>query len=90
MWKRVFAILHLCPDPKLAFLRFYTYVRTANKIEKRVFAILHLCPDPKLAFLRFYTYVRTKNSRFYDFTFLYAHGRGIRTLGCDLDAHQFP
>ena len=54
VWKRVFAILHLCPDPKLAFLRFYTYVRTANKIEN--------------AFLRFYTYVRTQHSHFCDST----------------------
>ena len=54
MWKRVFAILHLCPDPKLAFLRFYTYVRTATKIEN--------------AFLRFYTYVRTQHSHFCDST----------------------
>ena len=64
---RVFAILHLCPDPK--------------KMWKRAFAILQLCPDEKLAILRFYTYVRAKRSRFCDCTFMSAHWRGIRSLG---------
>ena len=100
-----------------AFLQFYTYVRTQNSHfcdstpmsglsiklnarfcdctplsgpKTRMFAMLHLFPDPKkFASLRFYTSARIQNSRFYDFTFLCAHERGIRTLGRDFDAHGF-